>query len=238
MGRLKTHEEYLQDIINIGSGMEVLEPYINVNTPILHKCNCGSIRKVTPASILLGSSCIACGILKSSETSRSNTKDFINKAIKIHNDTYNYDKVEYILAREKVIITCKHHGDFAQSPNGHLAGKGCVKCGSMLYRIVSDAEAYIDKPTILYHVRINGIDKVGVTKVSVNTRFKYDNVNIEVVSEELYMNGLVAYLAEQQVLKNTIEYMYKGPPILRGGNTELRTIDLTEEIRKIKENYE
>ena len=31
---------------------------------------------------------------------------FIEKANKMHNDTYNYDKVKYINAKEKIIINC------------------------------------------------------------------------------------------------------------------------------------
>ena len=53
---------------------------------------------------------------------------FIEKANKIHNDTYNYDKVKYINAKEKIIINCKTHGDFLQTPNNHLNGKKCRSC--------------------------------------------------------------------------------------------------------------
>ena len=45
------------------------------------------------------------------------------------NNLYDYSKVNYINAREKVCIICKIHGDFLQSPNDHLNGCGCQKCG-------------------------------------------------------------------------------------------------------------
>ena len=48
---------------------------------------------------------------------------------KVHGDFYNYDKVIYICSDKDVIITCPLHGDFNQSPNNHLQGKGCKKCG-------------------------------------------------------------------------------------------------------------
>jgi hypothetical protein len=54
--------------------------------------------------------------------------NFIYKANKIHNSFYLYNKVNYINAREKVIITCPTHGDFEQLPYNHLIGKGCNKC--------------------------------------------------------------------------------------------------------------
>jgi G:T-mismatch repair DNA endonuclease (very short patch repair protein) len=60
----------------------------------------------------------------------SNTAEFIEKAIKIHGNMYNYTKVIYTKAIENVIIICKNHGDFEISPNSHLNGNGCSKCYS------------------------------------------------------------------------------------------------------------
>lgn len=34
----------------------------------------------------------------------------------------------YKTKKEKVIITCLIHGDFEQSPDGHLRGQGCPRC--------------------------------------------------------------------------------------------------------------
>ena len=54
------------------------------------------------------------------------TKDeFINEVKIVHNDFYDYSKVNYINNKEKVIIVCPKHGEFLQSPNKHLTGRGC-----------------------------------------------------------------------------------------------------------------
>lgn len=58
------------------------------------------------------------------------TDEFINQAITIHGDNYDYTKSIYTKSREKIIITCKKHGDFSVSPNKHLGGQGCPVCGS------------------------------------------------------------------------------------------------------------
>ena len=42
--------------------------------------------------------------------------------------TYDYNKVNYINAKTKVIIICKTHGQFLQKPNSHKSGNGCPKC--------------------------------------------------------------------------------------------------------------
>ena len=57
---------------------------------------------------------------------------FVAKAKDKYGDRYNYDKVEYLHSKSKVIITCHEHGDFMQSPNQHLEKRstGCSKCGS------------------------------------------------------------------------------------------------------------
>ncbi len=54
---------------------------------------------------------------------------FIERSIKIHNNKYDYSKVEYINGSSKVVITCPIHADFEQTPANHLRGQGCKKCG-------------------------------------------------------------------------------------------------------------
>ncbi len=57
------------------------------------------------------------------------TVEFINKANEIHNNKFDYSKVEYINAITKVIIKCNEHGEFEQTPSDHLNSKyACSKC--------------------------------------------------------------------------------------------------------------
>ena len=35
------------------------------------------------------------------------TNNFVAKAKSVHNDTYDYNKAEYVNARKKLVITCK-----------------------------------------------------------------------------------------------------------------------------------
>jgi very-short-patch-repair endonuclease len=81
-----------------------------------------------PGGHLQGRGCNQCGRKKASDSLRSNTEEFIKKAIEIHGDKYDYSKVEYVTAIECVTIICKIHGDFYQKPNGHLCGSGCKDC--------------------------------------------------------------------------------------------------------------
>ena len=83
----------------------------------------------TPKGHLNGNGCPLCWAERRGKTRLSNTEEFIKKAKAIHGDKYMYDKVNYTKKNEKVIITCPIHGDFLQTPNDHLHGYGCSKCG-------------------------------------------------------------------------------------------------------------
>ena len=82
------------------------------------------------AEISEGHICPKCISLIKGEYFRSNTEDFIKKAKEIHGDKYDYSKVNYKKAAEKVSIICPRHGEFLQSPNKHLSGRGCPLCRS------------------------------------------------------------------------------------------------------------
>lgn len=58
----------------------------------------------------------------------SNTFDFIKKSKIIHNDKYDYSFTDYTKAKNFVDIICKKHGKFLQTPDAHLAGRGCWEC--------------------------------------------------------------------------------------------------------------
>jgi len=56
------------------------------------------------------------------------TDSFIEKAKEVHGNRYDYSKVSYIDAKEKVTIICSDHGEFTKSPANHLKGQGCQWC--------------------------------------------------------------------------------------------------------------
>lgn len=57
-----------------------------------------------------------------------NQEYFVEKAVIIHGKKYDYSKSNYVSAKNKVIIICPEHGEFLQTPDDHLFGKGCPKC--------------------------------------------------------------------------------------------------------------
>ncbi len=59
-------------------------------------------------------------------------QDFLYKANVVHGSRYDYSKSVYINTSTKMTITCREHGDFIQTPNSHLSGKGCLLCARLV----------------------------------------------------------------------------------------------------------
>ncbi|MCK9416597.1 hypothetical protein M0Q97_08080 [Candidatus Dojkabacteria bacterium] len=77
----------------------------------------------TPQAHLTGSGCPKCGRI------RSDKNEFIEKANQIHKNKYDYSESIYSNNTTRIIIKCLEHGEFLQTPQAHLKGQGCPKCG-------------------------------------------------------------------------------------------------------------
>lgn len=102
--------------------------YINSKTPITIICHKHGEFKQTPLHHLHGEGCPICAREKLSDLQRKTTKEFITEAKKVHNNKYDYSKVEYINGKTKVCIVCPKHGEYWQLPYVHTSGCGCSKC--------------------------------------------------------------------------------------------------------------
>ena len=58
--------------------------------------------------------------------------EFIQQANKIHNNKYDYSKVDFKKKNDKIIIICPEHGEFYQQVSVHLQGCGCPKCAKIV----------------------------------------------------------------------------------------------------------
>jgi hypothetical protein len=85
----------------------------------------------TPFNHLQGNGCKECGIIQSADNRRHTLEKFIELANEKHSKKYDYSKVEYINTETPVIIICKDHGEFIQTPNSHIQGRGCIECGKI-----------------------------------------------------------------------------------------------------------
>lgn len=93
-------------------------------------------------SHLAGYNCRECGRLDRVEAStgrkcpRRTVGEFIAAAKALYGDKYNYSQVDdlslqnrWLPMKEKVAIICPAHGEFTQTADAHLGGRGCQQCG-------------------------------------------------------------------------------------------------------------
>ena len=118
----------------------------------------------TPNNHLHGCGCPKCKSKKIGLLKKKNIENFINESYLLHNNKYDYSKVEYINNSTKVCIICPEHGEFWQSPNHHLQGHGCPYCKNV-YK--SNKTEFIEKAR-----KVHG-DKYDYKKVEyINNRIK------------------------------------------------------------------
>lgn len=81
--------------------------YKNNYTKVIITCPIHGDFEQIPRNHLNGNQCPKCARIK-----RSLKDHFVEKAIQIHGNKYNYSKVEYKTNKDKVCIICPKHGEF------------------------------------------------------------------------------------------------------------------------------
>ena len=131
MSKKKTKEEFIKDARKVhGDEYDYTKvDYVNNRTKVCIICPEHGEFWQRPSDHTQGAGCPKCKGDKTHERLASNKEDFIKKGNEKHHDKYNYSKVNYVNTHTKVCIICLKHGEFWQTPNNHLRGKGCTKCG-------------------------------------------------------------------------------------------------------------
>lgn len=162
---------------------------------------------------------------------------FINMCKEVHGNTYNYDKVTYKTNSTEIIIKCKIHGDFLQTPNNHLSkGSGCPKCKTnFAYTKTSWLKLCEGRSPKLYVIRCWNDDeefiKIGITSEdNINKRFsrttklpyKYEVLKV--------IEGSAEYIFNLEKRAHSIFRKYKYIPNIKfGGYTEcFELINITQ----------
>lgn len=101
--------------------------YLNGRSKVKIKCPKHGYFYQMAESHISGKGCIKCG------GKERLTRDlFIERAISVHSDKYDYSNVIYNSAQQKVEIICRVHGPFMQTPDKHVNSiQGCGKCGDL-----------------------------------------------------------------------------------------------------------
>lgn len=108
--------------------------YVNNHSKVCIICHEHGEFWQTPKEHLRGSGCIQCGRERMGFKQTLSQEEFIQKAMSVHGDKYDYSKVEYVNATTPVSIICPRHGVFKQKAYGHLWGYGCPSCANESHR--------------------------------------------------------------------------------------------------------
>lgn len=122
--------------------------YVNAKTKVCIICpKHGEFWQIPSKHITRRQGCRKCADELRASKKRDDTKSFIEKAIAVHGTKYNYSEVHYIDTDTKIKIICPIHGEFWQTPNNHLSGRGCPQCAneSVGKRSRDTTESFIKK---------------------------------------------------------------------------------------------
>lgn len=148
MGKMKTHKQYVDELLVKNPTIEVIDQYIDARTPIQHYCKKHDVFWcASPDNILRGCECPECG----KEKTRSHTKRTHEEYIKqVTNVNPNIEVIEeYKGANPSILHKCKIDGyEWRTTPANILYGKGCPKCAGNLS--LSNAE-YVERLRLINH---------------------------------------------------------------------------------------
>lgn len=110
------------------------------------------------ADHLRGANCPVCGALMRKMALTSTLSEFISRAHEIHADRYGYTEVvKYTNNKTEIPIRCAIHGIFYQTPDIHLRGCGCPRCGDKAKNAArtDTTETFIQKATSVHGTKYN-----------------------------------------------------------------------------------
>jgi len=106
-----------------------LVQYIDSVSKVKIICPIHGVFDQTPNIHIQGGGCKKCVYDYYHNKYSLTTNKFIQIALQVHSNKYNYSKVNYVNNHTKVCIICPEHGEFWQIPVDHIRSKrGCRRC--------------------------------------------------------------------------------------------------------------
>lgn len=180
----KTTEQYIKEINNINSYIEVVSSYIDAKTPILHKCLLHNIEwKTAPSNVLQGQGCELCGREKIRKKNNKTHEEYVSEIRIINPNIIALDK--YINVNTPILHKCLiDNYEWYTAPANILYNNGCPKCSKRFRRTHDDYinEASIANPNIEVLEKFNGM------QIPILHKCKLHNVKWKVIPENI-LNG-------------------------------------------------
>lgn len=128
----RTQKEYIDEVFAVNPNIEILEKYINSNTPILHKCKIDGYEwSIAPINVLLGRGCPACKNKKLSDMFSKSHEQYVLEASVVNPDLAVVGT--YVNAKTPILHRCKKDGyTWKITPSNVLSGQKCPVCQESL----------------------------------------------------------------------------------------------------------
>ena len=192
MGKLKTHEQFIYDLIKVNkeavNSLKFKRDYINSSTEILVEDAYGEVM-IKPSSLMHGNMPNIRGAL-------NKTSYWTNKAVEVHGDSFDYSKVVYKSSGERIVIICPIHGGFEQKPKRHLTGRGCPHCSKTrrVEKISSNHEEFINKLKIRNKRAYETLEILEEYKTAMTPLLVRDKYWLMTVTPNQLLNGSGCYI--------------------------------------------
>ncbi len=122
-----------------------------------------------------GVGCQKCSFERRVSSRLMQFNEFLEKARKIHGNRYDYIEESYCSRSSYMRIVCPVHGEFLQTPSGHLSGSGCSKCS----KILSKPEESLAEFFSLFDVEVRRNDRSVIPPYEIDIYLPKQNVAIE-----------------------------------------------------------
>ena len=166
---IKSHDTYVQQVKDISPHIDVLDEYIDSETPILHRCNKHHVEWMAyPGNILKGYGCKKCGFEKIGDKKRKKHDDYIKELSLLNPDVIALEN--YVNAYTPILHKCmKHNISWKITPSGALAGHGCPECHKerLRYSHAMSQEEYVER--------------VGYVNPNVEVLGEYINISVPIL---------------------------------------------------------
>ena len=133
--------------------------YSTTNEKVSIICSTHGEFKQTPYGHLSGLGCKKCGYKITADSTKISLSEFIERAVSVHNNAYDYSLVRYDTTKDKIKIRCNKHGVFEQECDSHLQGHGCPACGSQTSKGENEICELLESLNIPYHRRDRSLIK-------------------------------------------------------------------------------
>lgn len=219
MPKLKTHEEYENELFNMEIDYFPIESYKGAKIPILHECIREHRWLVRPDNILQGKGCPTCRAIDNTKTDEEYKNRLPADIISIE----PYSKAMIPINHQH--ITCGHI--WKVTPNSILRGTGCPNCAIKGFKPNIPGKLYFVSFTHLGETYY----KIGITNKSIRKRFEGDwnRYSMKLIWCKEYSIGVYAHKREQELLTMYKDYLVD-TNLLISGNTETISVIIPEEI--------